>query len=70
VVVAVDPNYFRPTEVDLLVGDPTKAQEKLNWKPKYNLQNLIAEMVAADVDVYRKEIYVREAGYKIYDQYE
>ena len=70
VVVAVDPNYFRPTEVDLLVGDPTKAQKKLNWKPKYNLSELIAEMVAADVDFFRKEKYVREAGYKTYEQYE
>jgi GDPmannose 4,6-dehydratase len=48
-VVAVDPAYFRPTEVELLIGDATKAREKLGWKPKYNLAGLIKEMVAADL---------------------
>jgi GDPmannose 4,6-dehydratase len=49
VVVRVDPNYFRPTEVDLLLGDPTKAQQQLGWKPKYTLASLVKEMVTADV---------------------
>ena len=48
-VVKVDPEYFRPTEVDLLIGDPTKAKTQLNWKPKYNLQELVKEMVASDL---------------------
>lgn len=48
-VIAVDPKYFRPTEVELLVGDPTKAKQKLNWQPKYNLEQLIEEMVMSDI---------------------
>ena len=50
-VVKVDPEYFRPTEVDLLIGDPTKAKTQLNWKPKYNLQELVKEMVASDLNL-------------------
>jgi len=53
VVVAVDPAYFRPTEVDLLIGNPTKAMQKLGWAPKYNLEMLVKEMVAADIEKYR-----------------
>lgn len=53
VVVRVDPTYFRPTEVDLLLGDPTKAQQQLGWKPKYALATLVQEMVAADVVLFR-----------------
>src|ERR1700761_6276866 len=54
-VVAVDPRYYRPTEVDLLIGDPTKAQQKLGWKPTYTLPMLVKEMVNADVHAFRKE---------------
>jgi GDPmannose 4,6-dehydratase len=53
-VVAVDPKYFRPTEVELLIGDPTKANTKLGWKPKYDLKMLCAEMVAADLELFKK----------------
>lgn len=53
VVVEVDPRYFRPTEVELLIGDPTKAQTKLNWKPQYDLAALVKEMVWADVTLFR-----------------
>jgi GDPmannose 4,6-dehydratase len=49
VVVAVDPDYFRPTEVDLLIGDATKAKTKLGWQPKYDLNALVKEMVASDL---------------------
>lgn len=69
-VVAVDPRYYRPTEVDLLIGDPTKAQTKLNWKPKYDLAGLVSEMVAADVDSFRKEKLLKESGYYVKNQYE
>lgn len=69
-VVAVDPKYFRPTEVDLLIGDPTKSQTKLGWKPKYNLAMLVAEMVAADVEHFRKEKLLKEYGYAIKNQFE
>ncbi len=53
-VVAVDPRYYRPTEVDLLIGDPTKAKTKLGWQPKYDLNMLVKEMVAADVKLFRR----------------
>ena len=56
IVMEIDPNYFRPTEVDLLVGDASKAYEKLNWKPKYNLDALIKEMVAADLTIFKKQV--------------
>ena len=69
-VVTVDPKYFRPTEVELLIGDPTKANEKLGWKPKYDLQTLISEMVAADVELFRKEKLLKDSGYMIKNQFE
>ncbi|HEY8894808.1 MAG TPA: GDP-mannose 4,6-dehydratase [Niastella sp.] len=56
VVVAIDPAYFRPTEVDLLVGDPAKAKQKLGWEPTYNLEMLVKEMVAADIEKYRSAL--------------
>ncbi len=59
VVVKVDPKYFRPTEVDLLIGDPTKAMTKLGWKPKYNLGELVKEMVASDIKLFKKELTFR-----------
>ncbi|WP_217604972.1 GDP-mannose 4,6-dehydratase, partial [Chitinophaga sp. GbtcB8] len=54
-VVAVDPRYFRPTEVELLIGDPTKSKTKLGWEPKYDLPALVKEMVAGDVELFRKK---------------
>jgi GDPmannose 4,6-dehydratase len=55
-VVAVDPEYFRPTEVELLIGDPTKAKTKLGWQPKYDLAGLVKEMVASDVQIVKKNL--------------
>jgi GDPmannose 4,6-dehydratase len=69
-VVAVDPKYFRPTEVDLLIGDPTKCNEKLGWKPKYDLKALVSEMVAADVELFQREKLLKASGYSIKNQYE
>lgn len=69
-VVAVDPKYFRPTEVELLIGDPTKSMTKLGWKPKYDLQGLVSEMVAADVELFEREKLLKESGYKIKNQFE
>ncbi|HTI61603.1 GDP-mannose 4,6-dehydratase [Mucilaginibacter sp.] len=69
-VVAVDPKYFRPTEVELLIGDPTKSNTKLGWKPKYDLAMLVSEMVATDVDHFRKEKLLKEYGYAIKNQFE
>ncbi len=54
-VLAVDPAYFRPTEVELLIGDPTKSKTKLGWEPKYDLQELVSEMVTCDVELFRKD---------------
>jgi len=62
VIVKVDPKYYRPTEVDLLIGDPTKAMTKLGWKPKYDLAALVKEMVASDVSLFKKELYIKQSG--------
>lgn len=59
VVVQIDPTYFRPTEVDLLIGDNTKAKTKLDWKPKYTLDMLVKEMVHADLEIFKKEKYLK-----------
>lgn len=69
-VIAVDPKYFRPTEVDLLIGDPTKSKTKLGWVPKYDLSGLISEMVTADVESVKKGIMLRAAGYEVKNQFE
>ena len=63
-VIAVDPIYFRPTEVDLLIGDPTKSKTKLGWEPQYDLAGLVSEMVRMDVNRVKKEIMLKEAGFK------
>ena len=68
VLVKIDPAYFRPTEVDLLIGDPTKAKEKLKWEPKYDLPKLIEEMVQADVILFKKNIDLINAGHKVLNQ--
>ena len=69
-LVAVDPRYFRPTEVDLLVGDPTKAMTKLGWKPKYQLQALVSEMMASDLKLVSKDSYLKEGGYTTLNYFE
>lgn len=69
-VVAVDAQYFRPTEVDLLIGDPTKSKTKLGWEPKYDLPMLVKEMVDADVNHFRKEKLLKDSGYVIKNQFE
>jgi GDPmannose 4,6-dehydratase len=69
-VVAVDESYFRPTEVDLLIGDPAKCKMKLNWVPKYDLNGLVKEMVSADIEYFLKEKMLKDAGYAIKNQFE
>ena len=69
-VVAVDAAYFRPTEVDLLIGDPTKSKTKLGWRPQYDLPALVNEMMAADVDHFKKELMLKAAGYSVKNQFE
>lgn len=70
IIVEVDPRYFRPTEVDLLLGDATKAKEKLGWVPKYTLEELAKEMVHADLEHYRRQILLRESGYTIFNEHQ
>ncbi len=70
VVVKVDERYFRPTEVELLLGDPTKAQTKLNWKPKYDLAALVKEMVASDVQLFIRDLHLMKTGHKVLKQAE
>ncbi len=62
-VIAVDPQYFRPTEVDLLIGDPTKARTQLGWNPKYNLAGLVSEMVSSDVKRVKRELILKQNGF-------
>ena len=69
-LVAVDPRYFRPTEVDLLIGDPTKAKEKLGWEPQYTLNELVDEMMASDLKLMKKDEYLKDGGYTIMNYFE
>lgn len=70
VLLKIDPRYFRPTEVELLIGDPTKANTKLGWIPKYDLNSLTEEMVYSDVLLFKKDIDLIKAGHTIYNQEE
>jgi len=70
VVVEVDKRYFRPTEVDLLLGDPTKAKEKLGWQAKYTLPELVKEMMEADIQHFRKDVVLRQSGFRTLRQFE
>ena len=70
VIVKVDPRYYRPTEVETLLGDPTKAREKLGWTPKISLAELVAEMVNSDYTAAKRDSLVKLAGFKAYDHHE
>jgi len=69
-VVEVDAAYFRPTEVELLIGDATKSRTKLNWIPEYNLQSLIEDMMRSDIKVMKKETYLKDGGFRILNYFE
>jgi GDPmannose 4,6-dehydratase len=69
-VLAIDPKYFRPTEVDLLIGDPTKAMTKLGWEPKYDIKSLCKEMVHADINLFRRDQVLRNSGFNIQNEFE
>lgn len=69
-VLSVDPKYFRPTEVDLLIGDPTKAKTKLNWQPKFGLADLVKDMMSSDLQLMEKQKYLKEGGYRIKNYFE
>lgn len=69
-VVAVDEKYFRPTEVDLLIGDASKAYDKLGWKPEYTLQELVSDMMQGDLKLMQKDSYLKEGGYTTLNYFE
>jgi GDPmannose 4,6-dehydratase len=69
-VVEVDAAYFRPTEVDLLIGDSTKSRTKLNWTPKYDLKGLVEDMMLSDVKLMKKETYLKEGGFNVLNYFE
>jgi len=69
-IVAVDPKYFRPTEVDLLIGDPSKSKSKLGWEPKYDLNGLVEDMMQSDIKLMKKDAWLREGGYRTLNYFE
>ncbi len=69
-ILSIDPRYFRPTEVDLLIGDPTKAKTQLGWEPEYDLQGLVSDMVRSDVNLVKRDKYLKEGGYQIMNYFE
>ena len=69
-VIAIDPRYFRPAEVDLLIGDASKAKAILGWEPTHSLQELVSEMVRSDLKVFHRERFLKEGGFDVKAQYE
>jgi GDPmannose 4,6-dehydratase len=69
-IVHVDPQYFRPTEVELLIGDASKARQQLQWTPEYDLEALIADMMQSDITLFKKESYLREGGFDTLNYFE
>lgn len=69
-ILAVDPRYFRPTEVDLLIGDPSKAKNQLGWEPKYDLKGLVDDMIRSDLKLIKKDKYMRDGGYQTMNYFE
>ncbi len=70
IVVEVDPKYFRPTEVELLIGNPKKSNETLGWEPEYDLKELVEDMVQSDIKLMQREAYLTKGGYKINNYFE
>jgi GDPmannose 4,6-dehydratase len=70
VIVKVDPRYYRPTEVETLLGDPRKARERLGWTPRTPFASLVKEMVESDYEAARRDSMVRDAGFTSYDHHE
>jgi GDPmannose 4,6-dehydratase len=70
VIVKVDPRYFRPTEVETLLGDPTKAREKLGWTPTTTFAELVSEMMREDLNSARRDVLVKQHGFTAYDYHE
>ena len=70
VIVGVDPQYFRPTEVDLLIGDPTKSNTVLGWIPEYDLAALVEDMMQSDIKLFKKDAYLKAGGYQVMNYFE
>ncbi|MFW5982884.1 MAG: GDP-mannose 4,6-dehydratase [bacterium] len=69
-IVAVDPGYFRPTEVELLIGDPTKSKTKLGWEPEYDLNGLLKDMMQSDIELMKRDSYLMDGGYRVLNYFE
>ena len=69
-VLSIDEKYFRPTEVDLLIGDPSKAKKKLGWEPEITLEELVEDMMKSDIKLFKKDTYLRDGGYNTLNYYE
>jgi len=69
-VLAVDPRYFRPTEVELLIGDATKAKEKLGWECQYGLNDLVKDMMQGDIKLMKQQQYLEKGGFKTMNYFE
>ena len=69
-IVAIDPRYYRPTEVETLLGDPSKAQTKLGWRPKTSFEELVAEMVKEDLNSAERDAIVKGHGFSVLDPHE
>jgi GDPmannose 4,6-dehydratase len=70
VVMRINPKYYRPTEVDLLIGDPTKAKTNLGWQPEYDLPALVKDMMASDLELFKRDKYLLQGGHKIMSRLE
>jgi GDPmannose 4,6-dehydratase len=69
-IIGIDANYFRPTEVDLLIGDASKARERLGWEPEYTLDMLVKEMVANDIKIMKRDSFLKKNGYNVLNYFE
>ena len=69
-IIKVDPKYFRPTEVDLLIGDPSKANDKLGWQPEIQLPDLVKDMMTSDLNLMQKDQYLKDGGYTALNYFE
>ena len=69
-LIGVDPRYFRPTEVELLIGDPTKSKTKLGWEPEYDLPALVKDMMQSDIKLMQKDAFLRDNGFKTLNYFE
>ena len=70
IIIQIDPRYFRPAEVDFLLGDPTKAKSNLGWKPKMSFEELVKTMVEGDLKENESELYLKNGGFKVKNRYE